>query len=158
MTTFNPESFVVTFTRGTSAGTAGDEITLSGWSDNAAVVGRADVSLYSNVREGVDGTLEGTVRGKFGADVPYEFMSSSPMVPWLLEVWQDLANGIDTKLFGTQVNLVTNHAMNMRNGLLITAPPIHGFGTDGATVMPFTIRWQELVPVTAGFRSAGDNA
>lgn len=142
MTTIHPNNFVVTLWTG--ANQDNNRITLSGWSDAAVVITFPDVELYANIRQGLDGILLGTLNSRFSGDVAFEFMSNSPSVKWFQDRVTELRGGVDVVVNGQVINNTTKEVCNLNHGLLRMGRPFPNFGTDGTSVMPFTIRFADL--------------
>lgn len=143
MVSIHPNNFVVTLWTG-NAENVSNRITLSGWSDSATVITFPDVELYANIRQGLDGVLQGTLNSKFSGDVVFEFMSSSPAVKWFQTRVAELRSGEDVEIHGEVINSVTREVISMNQGLVRMARAFPNFGTDGTSVMPFTVRFSDL--------------
>ena len=153
MTSYRPEDYVVTLTRGMTADTQGNRIQLSGLSDSATAVNASDVDLTTNIREGLGGLLEVTLRGSFGGNITFELMHSSPDVEWFINASNEMALPRGrVRIYGSIMIVPTGYVVNLRNGTLITARLVPNAGSEGVSVQPFTVRFQQIAPSTADFR------
>ena len=150
-TTTHPNNFTVTLSIGEQGATS-NSVQLGGWSDAGAVITFPDIEPYANIRQGIDGDLQGTLRSGFGGDVSFEFMSDSPSVQWFQGRLAQLHNEESVTIQGVVVNSTTGETCSLVDGLLRVVRPFPNFGSDGSSAMVFTVRFQDIVPDYSGFR------
>ena len=111
-TTTHPNNFTVTLSIG-ERGATSNSVQLGGWSDAGAVITFPDIEPDANIRQGIDGDLQGTLRSGFGGDVSFEFMSDSPSVQWFQGRLAQLHNEESVTIQGVVVNSTTGETCSL---------------------------------------------
>ena len=141
MATYGKDDYVVSLTRGPTAASQGNDIELSGLSDSATAVNATDVDLTTNIREGLGGLIEVTLRGSFGGSITFELLHSSSDVQWFVDAYNEMSLPRDrrrrVRIYGSIMIYETGYAVNLRNGTLTSGRPVPNVGSDGVSPQQF---------------------
>lgn len=140
----HPKHLVIALATVSATGDDENQITLDGLSDSATSITLPDIEFTSNIRTGLDGLQVSTPFSRASGEVVYELMSTSPGVKWFQDRSLEMLNGDLVVIRSELTNSVTLEAVSLREGTLRVGRPFPHFGTDGPSVMPFTVAFADI--------------
>ena len=158
MTNINPKDLVFTLTHGANA-SAADASTphlVSGLSDSTTAVTFPSLDVYSNISEGMGGTIEAFSTGNTGGEVVIETMATSATAKWFADRISEVKDGQKVEVYGTLINSATGLITNIRRGYILNGTTTPSYGVDGLSRLTFTIRAQDISVNTGGFISTAE--
>lgn len=158
MTEIHPKDLVFTLTHGANEGSARSSTPhlVTGLSDSTTAVTFPSLDVYSNISEGMGGTIEAFSTGNTGGPVQIELMATSPTAKWFFDRISEIKDGQKTEIYGTLINNATGLISNIKRGYILNATPTPSYGSDGLSRLTFTIQTQDISVNTGGFITSAE--